>query len=511
MPYSGATRFTYRPLSHSSKELRLLVLLPSANFSDQIECRLHHSSLQDNPQYEALSYVWGETDSSEPILLDGQEVIVRQNLLNALRHLRCDQERTLWVDAICIDQENIFERNHQVGQMGDIYSFASRVISWLGLDSRHSVSTIDFLRNLGLAAAERTSEETMLPKCTKDKRKAIRQLLKREYWKRVWIVLEVVLARDILVVCGSASINWAEYILGMERSIGMNIAANLQAQRHRRGEGGQVRLYDILTMREDSLSTDPRDKIFAFLAIADDCQGGELEADYSKSTWEVYETVVWFLLRESPPANSADIKFFVHSVLGAPMPPLRSLPRLGPFLQRLDEWPSSSSYGKYQGVIRRVGEKMLFRSIDDSSQIPSVSFELVLGNPKMHELDKKETELEVTKANMFPVLHRLFLETVLFATRKTRKSDITLFHGAKANRQLHDLADGFWPFFCHVGPIGFASHPVHVGDLVYKYASSDFYFIVRPIGEKSMLGTIISTARFLPGPLRKCGWSDFSE
>jgi len=303
--------------------------------------------------------------------------------------------------------------------MSDIYSFASSVVSWLGLDSRHSASTIDFLRNLSMAAAERTSEETMLPKCPKDKRKAIRKLLKRQYWKRVWIVQEVVLARDILIMCGSASINLAEYILGTERSIGMNITANLEAQRCKRREGCQVRLCDILTMREKSLSTDPRDKIFAFPAIADDCQGGELEADYSKSTWVVYETVVLFLLRESPPANSADIKFFVHSVLGAPMPPLQSLPRLGPLLQRLDEWPSSSSYGKYQGVIRRVGEKMLFRSTDDSSQIPSASFELVLGNPKMHEVDNKEAELEVTKVNVFPVLHHRFREPVLFPTGKT--------------------------------------------------------------------------------------------
>jgi hypothetical protein len=259
----------------------------------------------------------------------------------------------------------------------------------------------------------------MLPKCTKDKCKAIQQLLEREYWKRVWIFQEVVLVRDILVVCGSAGINWAaEYILRMERIIGANIAANLGEQRYRRREGRPVKLYDILTLREDSSSTDPRDKIFAFLAIADDCQGGELEADYSKSTWEVFETVIFFLLRDSLPATSADIKFFVHSVLGAPIPPLRSLPRLGSFLQKLEEWPSFVR-GKYQGDIRRVGEKLLFPSIEDSSQIPLASFELVLGNPKMHEVDNKEAELEVTKVNMFPVLHHRFREPVLFPTGKT--------------------------------------------------------------------------------------------
>ncbi|KAE9379554.1 HET-domain-containing protein, partial [Stipitochalara longipes BDJ] len=132
MSDSKATRFIYRPLSHSSKDVRLLLLLSSKNFGDPVVCELKHSSLEEAPQYEALSYVWGETNASEPIQLHGQEVTVRQNLLDALRHLRCDRERTLWVDAICIDQENVLERNHQVGQMGFIYGFASRVISWLG-------------------------------------------------------------------------------------------------------------------------------------------------------------------------------------------------------------------------------------------------------------------------------------------------------------------------------------------------------------------------------------------
>ena len=117
------------------KELRLVTLLPAPTKDATIECTLSIGNLEDQRlHYEAQSYEWGDLNSPKhEILLDGQPFTVRRNLWQALRCLRTEfSARTLWVDAICINQEDVLERNHQVGMMGSIYNFASSVRIWLG-------------------------------------------------------------------------------------------------------------------------------------------------------------------------------------------------------------------------------------------------------------------------------------------------------------------------------------------------------------------------------------------
>jgi hypothetical protein len=85
------------------------------------------------PKYEALSYMWGPPKLIKLILVDGADFEVRENLWVELQHLRLDSKpRVLWVDAICISQRNIYERDYQVNQMAQIYEQATRVIVWHG-------------------------------------------------------------------------------------------------------------------------------------------------------------------------------------------------------------------------------------------------------------------------------------------------------------------------------------------------------------------------------------------
>lgn len=103
--------------------------MPSVDINDPIEGELFHISLTDaHLLYEALSYEWGDSQADECILLDGYEFAVRESLLNALRRLRRHEERILWIDAVCIDQSNVLERNRQVGQMGGVYGLARKVV-----------------------------------------------------------------------------------------------------------------------------------------------------------------------------------------------------------------------------------------------------------------------------------------------------------------------------------------------------------------------------------------------
>jgi hypothetical protein len=99
---------------------------------NNIKCTTRHVKLSEKPQYEALSYMWGPKNYRN-IKINGMVFVVRQNLFGALHALRLEEDtRTLWIDAICINQDDISECNHQVVQMGMIYKNAVRCVAWLG-------------------------------------------------------------------------------------------------------------------------------------------------------------------------------------------------------------------------------------------------------------------------------------------------------------------------------------------------------------------------------------------
>jgi hypothetical protein len=123
----------------SKRAIRILHVEPAQELDADIQCRTEEICLGQNrgetPHYEALSYVWGGRQGDQPIQCNGCCVKVTSNCLNALRHLRYQHRiRTLWIDAICIDQGDLEEKNAQVRMMGDVYRFAKQTIVWLGPD-----------------------------------------------------------------------------------------------------------------------------------------------------------------------------------------------------------------------------------------------------------------------------------------------------------------------------------------------------------------------------------------
>ena len=105
--------FHYSPLHHA-RGIRLLVLHPGAEDSS-ILCHLEPATFGSElgPRYEALSYTWGDPDSTLPIYINGNVLRVRKNLWWALQSLRYqDEKRVLWINAICINQHDTKERNH---------------------------------------------------------------------------------------------------------------------------------------------------------------------------------------------------------------------------------------------------------------------------------------------------------------------------------------------------------------------------------------------------------------
>jgi hypothetical protein len=131
--YAEALGKLYRDLdiTGDSAGIRVLDLHPGAG--TKLRATLRVVSLNAKPQYEALSYTWGARGSTVVILNDNCPASTTNNLANALRRLRRRSgKRTLWVDAICINQADTAERSRQVALMGRIYSNAWYVNVWLG-------------------------------------------------------------------------------------------------------------------------------------------------------------------------------------------------------------------------------------------------------------------------------------------------------------------------------------------------------------------------------------------
>jgi hypothetical protein len=130
------------------RSIRVLELLPDRQGAP-LRCHMREVSLDENPVYEAISYVWGRPDFIEQISCGDEVISITKSCSHVLHHLRArKRSRHLWIDACCIDQNSDQERNHQVGLMGDIYSNARRTLVWLGKRKAHLIFGQDDRRAL---------------------------------------------------------------------------------------------------------------------------------------------------------------------------------------------------------------------------------------------------------------------------------------------------------------------------------------------------------------------------
>jgi hypothetical protein len=165
-------------------------------------------SNNEHVSYEALSYVWGSTELVECIILNQKRHWITDNLYSALQCLRLhDRDRYLWIDAICINQVNKEEQGSQVQQMGKIFSSAEGVLFWLGKATLEITSLMDTLNQYLRTGADCQLGQLTLDDDRREKcRTGLRQLLRRQWFTRVWILQEVANARKATVCSGTWSI-----------------------------------------------------------------------------------------------------------------------------------------------------------------------------------------------------------------------------------------------------------------------------------------------------------------
>jgi len=292
--FAGSTPYQYLPLPQSPiLNYRTFTLNPASDLSDTIHGSLHNSSCQitdlEAPsfdEFEALSYAWGNVIPTSKIEFPNNSYLsIAANLESFLRYRRQpDQPVTLWIDAICINQDDVEERNSQVQAMGMIYFLASRLSIWLGPPSDDSALAMNALREF--------SYENPFAKLSSslEQSAAIDYLLQRAWWFRAWVIQEVAFAvgtkyQKTTVRCGFECMTWMQLVtscsrmhvnaLNMRQRLpGVQYVLSLDALASRgkdelwgASEPYPCRLLRHLSEYRDCLASDPRDKIYSLIGL----------------------------------------------------------------------------------------------------------------------------------------------------------------------------------------------------------------------------------------------------
>ncbi len=300
-------RYHCTPLNRfEPSAFRIVELLPRAN-DDTLRGIIHHVPLDRTPGYLALSYVWSQ-EVSKPnpgrilltdVHLDGEYFLnTTQNLYEALIHFRHENEsKAVWIDAICINQDDDEEKSYQVGRMAEIYSQAEIVLIWLGPSNqawKRGLQLAQDLSQLHLtrqAAAKGTQEGYWLWKQPEaddnrfswsnqqDGWVGLYELLASAPWFTcIWIIQEVALARSAFLTVGNFAVPWKVLSLAMRAVIDGTVFCPYVPCREIVSQKQAIDVAQYLSSRSSTLldflgatsqqdAKDERDKIFALLGM----------------------------------------------------------------------------------------------------------------------------------------------------------------------------------------------------------------------------------------------------
>jgi Heterokaryon incompatibility protein (HET) len=382
--------YEYEALN-SPNALRLLRLRPASDENHGIDAELAEFGLpehgqggidvsangQEKPSYEAVSWCWGREKPDQLLRMHKHDKVyafhISKNLKTALWALRKHNEvRYLWVDAICIDQKNTRERNEQVPKMDRIYGNANSVCIWLGDADEDSKVAMDFIKNqvLSIWGFDMLIENRDMAR----QWASFIKLMKRPWFSRRWVVQEVALSPSGgTLYCGKDEVPWSDFadavslfvevesathrlsdvmkldqkfghipdFFGDVSSLGAALLVDATSNLFRNAMTGKRQPLSTLEYLVSRLSvfeaSQPRDTIYALLAISSDTTPQNVEqdpsapndsqakktvkalarkqafasqpynVDYKLPVIDVYKEFIEFAIRKSEKARALDI------------------------------------------------------------------------------------------------------------------------------------------------------------------------------------------------------------
>jgi hypothetical protein len=309
-----------------TEDTRVLVLHPGSG-DEEISCHLEPITLVADSDFEALSYVWGSESQRKGIRCGDGRAEITLNLHSALKHLRlADAPRRIWADALCINQGDVEERSAQVKNMGQVFKSASRTLIWLGEETPAVAGAFPAfeaadeifppVEDVALPSREAIDDfmRTSFNLMSDLDWNSVVALLLHPWFKRKWIVQEVVMAKSALGVCGYRSIDWSiiervllsfklyqvetwVYALKLKSSALLSTTNAMKMFFIRIGLI-QRSYRELMFATRGFQSTDPRDQYFAVFGLAENVESisKDLYPDYSITfTQLTFSYVQWSL------------------------------------------------------------------------------------------------------------------------------------------------------------------------------------------------------------------------
>jgi hypothetical protein len=321
---------------------RYLVLQPGVG-QESLKCSLHTTTTANNTQFAAISYVWGSSTKDESIICEGHIMMITSNLAKVLRSVRSpDKPLKLWADSICINQEDMQEKEHQVAFMGKLYQTAERTLIYMGSDDDSQGPDVCSLLDEVDAMIQETCRSIDMswdsfPYPEEDEQLLIDTrwhsfyvLLSQSWFDRGWVVQEAALGRYCEVVWGQSSFNWdkfmhvyiwlstraasiyhsepfGEVLINSHMDVYLESHVEFGRAFYDEWSWGSPSILRTLNCAKELALGDPRDRIYAFTALPQHSEEPiELYPDYQSSYLETYRTFTEQYIRSNKSTELLD-------------------------------------------------------------------------------------------------------------------------------------------------------------------------------------------------------------
>ena len=326
---------SYRPLKQPQTDCRLLCILPG-RVSDTVVCTTSVVNLAEAAgSYLTLSYCWGTQDRTRPIVCDETPVSVTPDLELALKRLRApDVAQSFWIDQLCIDQDNLWEKEQQVGLMADIYRHSCKLLVWLGDEgdeSRKAYKIIERLLKMDpvpsldpIGSGDEASQQTRgnisldqlkihgLPGPKDTGWQELRSLLSRTWFSRIWTIQEVAVATETSFLWGKDySLTWQGMVsilrlvrehlpttlLGSDillRGLPADSVYRITATRRTLEDRTHLDLFNLALTYKGYGALMSLDKLYALLNISSSSQ----TADYGQSAEIIFQETAYRVINQ---------------------------------------------------------------------------------------------------------------------------------------------------------------------------------------------------------------------